>query len=259
VQVDWLTVSAQWVNLFILALLLRRFLYGPIIRAMDRRQQAIEARLLEARQKSEHAEQQAAQYRNKARELDEHRAGLLAEAREEAAREKANLNAQARAEVRAMEQRWLMELEREKDTFQMQLRRELGRLVLASARKALKDLCSIDLEQALIANFLERLERLSGPEKRRLSESGHGQVMLASSAGLDDDQRHQILEALRDALGPDLSVRFEPLSDSDYGLVLMTPAYTLEWRLERYFQDLGQVLEAAMAEAGQTGGFSHVE
>ena len=35
---DWFTVIAQIINFLILVALLKRFLYGPIIRAMERRE-----------------------------------------------------------------------------------------------------------------------------------------------------------------------------------------------------------------------------
>ncbi len=46
--IDWITVSAQIVNFLILVWLLKHFLYQPIIRAMDRREQRVSERLNEA-------------------------------------------------------------------------------------------------------------------------------------------------------------------------------------------------------------------
>ena len=43
-QIDWITVAAQIVNFLILVWLLQHFLYGPITRAMQRREQRIAER-----------------------------------------------------------------------------------------------------------------------------------------------------------------------------------------------------------------------
>ena len=43
--IDWFTVGAQAVNFLILVWLLRRFLYQPILRAIDTREQRIAAEL----------------------------------------------------------------------------------------------------------------------------------------------------------------------------------------------------------------------
>ena len=47
-QIDWFTVVAQIVNFLTLVGLLKKFLYGPIIRAMDDRERRIASRLEEA-------------------------------------------------------------------------------------------------------------------------------------------------------------------------------------------------------------------
>ena len=50
-SVNWFTVAAQVVNFLILVWLLHRFLYGPIIAAMDRRERRIAERLQDAQRK----------------------------------------------------------------------------------------------------------------------------------------------------------------------------------------------------------------
>jgi len=257
--VDWLTVTAQWVNLFILALLLRRFLYGPILRAMDRRQQAIEARQSAVRQREEEAQREAEHLRQQTRELTQMRAELLAEARAEAARERVSLIAAAQEETQTLRRHWRGELEREQREFKERLRRKLGQWVMASARKAVGDLCGQELEQALLGHFLERFERLSGQEKRQLAESGVGEATLASSLILSAAQREQVTSLLHRELGPELTLRFEALPPGDHGLILITPAHTLEWRLESYFENLEHVFDDALTEAKQAGDHDHAE
>ncbi len=46
--INWFTVLAQIVNFLILVYLLKRFLYGPIIRAMQEREKKIARRLQDA-------------------------------------------------------------------------------------------------------------------------------------------------------------------------------------------------------------------
>lgn len=258
-RVDWLTVTAQWVNLLILALLLRRFLYGPIIRAMDRRQQALEARQGAARQQEEEARREADHFRSQTRELSRMRADLLTEAREEAARERARLIADAQQETQTLRRQWQDELERERREFSERLRRELGQWVLASARKAVRDLCGLELEQALLGRFLERLERLPESEKRLLAASGTGVATLASSLPLSHAQREQVTRLLHRELGPALTLRFEALPPGDHGLLLVTSAHTLEWRLESYFETLEHLFDHTLTEAGQAGDPGHAE
>src|SRR5512135_1691282 len=96
---DWFTVIAQIINFLILVALLKRFLYGPIVRAMDRREEEIASRLDAAAKKSVDAEQERERYETLARELAEAREEMRAGAREEAEELREDLLEKAREEV----------------------------------------------------------------------------------------------------------------------------------------------------------------
>ncbi|MGR9085607.1 MAG: F0F1 ATP synthase subunit B family protein [Gammaproteobacteria bacterium] len=250
-QIDWLTVSAQWLNFLILVYLLRRFLYSPIIRAMDRRQQAIQSQMEQARQKTEEAESESSRFRERTQELEQQKAHLLQSAREAADQERIRLVSLARDEVDTMAERWRQEIEREKADFLRQLRRQLSHLIIATSHKALNDLASMDLEQALLARFLERLQQIPEQDKRLLVESGNRSAILACSYALSEQMRSQVSEKLNQVLGSTLPLTFGPLPESACGVMLITPAFTLDWRFEHYFTDMDRQLDAALAAARQ--------
>jgi len=68
-QIDWFTVVAQIVNFLILVGLLKKFLYGPIIRAMDDRERRIASRLEEANARERQAQEEVQSYRQKREDL----------------------------------------------------------------------------------------------------------------------------------------------------------------------------------------------
>jgi F-type H+-transporting ATPase subunit b len=248
VQIDWLTVGAQWVNFLILMWLLRRYLYQPILRAMDKRQQAIATRTAAAISKTEQAEQLARDYRDKLAELEARRAELLVAARADADAERTKLMEQARADAKAESEQWRRDLAREKSDFQTQINRQLGGLITATARKAVEDLCSKSLEQALCDQFLERLQQLPTVEKCLFTEPIPGELVLASSFELDLAQRNRFDSALRDILASDVSLRFETLRNSSFGVALSSADHTLEWQLERYFTELQAELDTTLIQ-----------
>lgn len=248
-QIDWLTVGAQWINFLILMWLLRRFLYQPIIRAMDRRQQAIAQRTQDAQQQADQAEQLAQEYRNKLAELEDQRTALLAAVREEAAAERDNLLYQARVESQNLSTRWRQEIQREKTEFQSQLSRELGRLITATARKAVQDLSGQEWEQAVFDHFLTHLQQLPIQDKSRLSASGHEGLVLSSSFELDAAMHSALRETLKNVLIADTGIRFERLPDNQAGLRLSSSGYSVEWTIGQYFAHLDTELEAMLAQS----------
>ena len=57
---NWLTFFAQIVNLFVLVWLLKRFLYGPIVAVIEKRQSYIEDKVKMAEEAAQKAEKQQA-------------------------------------------------------------------------------------------------------------------------------------------------------------------------------------------------------
>ena len=63
--IDWFTVGAQAVNFLILVWLLKRFLYKPILKAIDAREKRIAAELADAATQMNAAEQLRVEFQGK--------------------------------------------------------------------------------------------------------------------------------------------------------------------------------------------------
>ena len=98
-QIDWLTVTAQILNFLVLAWLLKRFLYRPVIDAMTQREQRIATRLAQAAQREAQAQAEARTYSDKVAAFDRDRQAQLAQAREAAEHERRSLLESARGEA----------------------------------------------------------------------------------------------------------------------------------------------------------------
>ena len=104
--IDWFTIIAQIINFVVLLLLLRRFLYRPILNAMQERERKVAERLESAKQERVHAEEERARYESLNEELRQHTEQKKHEAEEEvAAWRKENLQ-QARQDVDNAKQSW---------------------------------------------------------------------------------------------------------------------------------------------------------
>ena len=105
-QIDWLTVIAQIVNFLILIWLLKRFLYQPVINAMDRREQRIAERLHNAELREQAAADTRLDYQHKIEALEQDRDALIKQAREAAESERRVLLDEARNEVAEKRSHW---------------------------------------------------------------------------------------------------------------------------------------------------------
>ena len=75
--IDWFTVGAQALNFLILVWLLKRFLYKPMLHAIDAREKRIAAELADAAAKKAEAQKERDEFQRKNEEFDQQRAALL--------------------------------------------------------------------------------------------------------------------------------------------------------------------------------------
>ena len=89
--IDWFTIVAQALNFLILVWLLKRFLYKPILHAIDEREKRIAAELANADKNKAEAQKERDEFQHKNEEFDRERAALLSKATDEAQDERQRL------------------------------------------------------------------------------------------------------------------------------------------------------------------------
>ncbi|MBK5105783.1 MAG: F0F1 ATP synthase subunit B, partial [Burkholderiales bacterium] len=100
--IDWFTVLAQVVNFLILVWLLKRFLYRPILDAIDAREQRIARELADADAKKAEAQTERDEFQHKNEAFEQQRAALMNTATEEAKTERLRLLDEARQAADAL-------------------------------------------------------------------------------------------------------------------------------------------------------------
>src|SRR5271170_7078449 len=76
--IDWFTVGAQALNFLILVWLLKRFLYKPVLDAIDAREKRIQLELGAAAAKQTEAHAERDEFKSRNETFDEQRVALLA-------------------------------------------------------------------------------------------------------------------------------------------------------------------------------------
>lgn len=240
-QIDWITVAAQIVNFLVLAWLLHRFLYGPITRAMERREQRIAQRLSDADRKREEAENEARAFHMQQRELSERREQVLADAHADAEAARKRLYEEARQEVEAQKQAWHNDMEQQRAEFLRTIRQRAQNHFFALARRALGDLADAGLEIQMSRIFRKRLAALDPETKAKVATAGReagATATVRSAFALPQDAQHDIAQAVRDEILADAAVRFEQDPAVICGLELKMGGQTVGWSLASYFEAL---------------------
>lgn len=248
--IDWFTVGAQIINFLVLVALLKYFLYGRITRAMREREEKIAARLAEAEEREQEAEQELERYQQKNEELGRQRDQMVARAREEAEEERKKLLHEAREEVERAKSRWYEAIEREKNAFLADLRQRAGRQIYAIARRALADLANADLEERIIQAFSQRLEQLDEDKRRalRTALSADRGAVIISAFELPDAAKARISETLQKHIGNGAKLDYRTAPEVISGIELKVPGHKIAWSLNNYLETLEENLAEALEE-----------
>lgn len=233
-SIDWFTFSAQIINFLVLVALLKRFLYGPVTEAMDRREAEFASRLRAADDARANAEEQAGVFQKKSEELEHTREQLLAAAGREVDEWRSKHTQNARADVDAAKQEWLHALAREKQTFVQDLRRRTIDHANRVARTILQQLSSSSLQERIIEVFLDQLQNMDSVTReemhRAMGLSGE-QLRVLSAFELTDEQRHQIATVVSQQIGPSIKPEFDIQEKLICGIELVMGGYKVSWSI----------------------------
>lgn len=249
--INWFTVIAQIINFLILVLLLRRFLYGPIIRIMDEREEDISRRIEEAQGKKEKAEKEETSYRDLKYELEQKREEIIARAEEEAREWRKELRQKARQEVDSLQKQWEEALERERETFLQVFKIRAGEEIHHVLREILKGLSGRDLEEQMIEVFLEKLAEIPEKEKEKIASAlqpgeENEEIQVATARMLSDQLQRKVEEEIKRTIGSSVKITFRESPALICGIELRSPGYKVAWNIDDYLETLVEELSEVL-------------
>lgn len=230
VGVDWTTFVAQVVNFLILVWLLKRFLYGPIVRAMDDRERGIAERLDEAAREHEAAEAERSTH---ATLVAEHRRRLdemILEARAEADEVRGRLLAQVQEETERRRAEWEESFARERRRSLETVADSIEEMVHDGVSRVLRELADVDLEERVVEVFLRRLGEVELPFVP-------GELTVRTTFPLGPELRSRVESELTCAVHDGRNVGFETV-EGPCGISVGNGGRAVEWTIASVLDDL---------------------
>ena len=249
--IDWFTVGAQALNFLILVWMLKRFLYKPILHAIDEREKRIKTELANADKKKAEAQKESDDFKHKNEEFDKQRAALLSKATDEAKAERQRLLEEARKDAAALSSKLQGALRDQEHTLHQAIRRRTQQEVFAITRKALTDLATTSLEERLGEVFTRRLREMDAQAKAGLAQSlktASDPALVRSAFDLPAQQRAAIQNALNETFSAEIRIRFETAPDMISGIELTTNGQKVAWSIAGYLASMEESVDALMKE-----------
>ncbi len=248
--IDWFTVGAQALNFIILLWLMKRFLYAPILHALDAREQRIAAELKDADAKKTEANKQREEFEGKNAAFDQQRAELLSKATDE-------VKSQAQAMLdttRKTADDWAAKrqeaLRTQADELGRGIEDSARNEVVAITRKALQDLATTDLESSMVGIFMQRLGALDGQAKQDLVAAlkTSSPPTISSARTLPTEQQEAIQKMLHEAFSSDTPLSFDVRPDLVCGIELSANGQLVSWNVDAYLLSLKKAIAQIASE-----------
>jgi F-type H+-transporting ATPase subunit b len=239
--IDWFTVAAQIVNFLILVWLLKRFLYQPILNAIDAREKRIATELADADARRAEAQKERDEFQHKNEVFDQQRVALLNQAADEAKAERQRLLDEARQAADALRTKQMQTLSNDFHNLNQAISHWTQQEVFAIARKALSDLAATSLEERMGEVFIRRLRALDDQAKEGFSKAlktDSRPALVRSAFDLPAEQRSAVQNVLNETFSADIHIKFETTPDLVSGIELTTNGQKIAWSIADYLASL---------------------
>ena len=254
--IDWFTVGAQALNFLVLVWLLKRFLYRPILDAIDAREKRIAAELADAAAKKAEAAKERDEFRQKNEEFDRQRAALLSRATDEAKAERQRLLDEARKAADTLSAQRMETMRSDARNLNSAIGRRTQQQVFAVARKALADLATTSLEERLGEVFTRRLREMDARAKAGLAEAlrtAPEPALVRSAIELPAEQRAAIQNALNETFSAAIRIRFETAPELVGGIELTANGQKVAWSIAGYLASLEKNVDELLSDQKDKG------
>jgi F-type H+-transporting ATPase subunit b len=254
--IDWFTVGAQALNFIILVWLMKRFLYKPILDAIDKREKGVAAALADAEAKMTEAHNERDEFQRKNDDLDRQRASLLSQATKDANAERQRLLDEARQAAAALAAKRQQAVRDDARRLNQDLVRRTQDEVFAIARKALADLASTSLEARAADVFASRLRSLDGAHKEGIAHAlatTSGPALVRSAFDLPDEQRAVIQKAVDETFSAAVELRFETDPELVVGIELSANGQKVAWSIADYLGSMRRAVDELLAPQSAAG------
>jgi F-type H+-transporting ATPase subunit b len=226
------TFLFQVVNFLVLVLVLRRWLYRPVLAMIERRQQETQAPLAAAatdRKAAADLRADAERLQADARAAREN--ALAGAAKESQVRREALLD-EARRAADELAARRRDELAQERAGVEAQLRARAAEVAVAIAERLLASAGCASATQRLLDEAVEAVEAMDPRQRAAPADSAGLRVEVLTAMPLEPSSRNDVTDRLRRALGDDVSVGFaeDPALIAGAEIHLPTAVVRQSWR-----------------------------
>lgn len=235
--------------------LLKRFLYKPILNAIEERENKITSQLEDAESKKEEAQKEQDEFRQKNDDFEHKKKELMKNAIDESEEKRQKLLEEARNEANEFRSQLKKSSEEVQQNLSQEIEQKVQHEVFSITRKTLLDLASMDLEEQTVRVFLRRLNELKEDEKKQFLEvfkSKSDPILVRSAFDLPTKQKTEIQNTISGILGTETQFQYKTVPELLSGIELTANGFKLAWSISEYLNSLEKSISETIKEKSKT-------
>lgn len=253
-KINWFTVIAQVINFLVLVWLLKKFLYKPILSAIDEREKKITDKLKDADAQKATAQKDQDDFKKQQEDFDQQKKALMDKAVADANTQKQQLMDAAKTAADGLRTNMEKAAKEKQENDNKAMSGKIQQQVFAITRKALADIASISLEEQSANTFNKHLKELKEEEKKKFIDafkSNSNSILVQSAFDLPAKQQGEINDAVNVLLSADTHLQFKTSPEIISGIELSTNGYKVCWSFSEYLNSLEKNISETMKENAQ--------
>ena len=256
-SVDTLTMIAQIINLIVLVWLLKRFLYKPILNAIDARQDFIRQKISDAENDAEKWKKATEELAQKKAQFDKEKADLMKQAIHDAEVVK---TAHFDELLHLKQEKTLQmqkEIEHKTQLFESQMEIIAGESIMQLLKQISADFGIDTSVEKNIDLYINSLNQLSKQRQQQIKQaiSEKNRVTIYSAKTLSGEQKELIKQRLIQWTNSEdtFSVQFKIQKELGFGFRLAVGDYVADWNMQSYFETMTQTFRQNIRQKITTG------
>lgn len=249
--INWVTFFAQIVNLFVLIWLLKRFLYRPILQAVEKRQAEIMNKVNRAKEEYDLAEAEHKKLLKKQADFDAQKQQKFDEVLQETENLKNKWLSEIQNEAQKMRQKMQDDLNRQAINLHTQIRDMMADNFVTISKKIASQIAGMDCIEHSIDLFQKKVSGISKTDAKKIKSAYQkiGIISISSSETLTETTQKKLAQFLSETFDWELplKMKFETDTDLILGLEMTVGDICIQWHLKEYLDEYQTNLNTALA------------
>ena len=241
------TIIAQIINFTVLILLLNKFLYKPVMMAMEKRRNDVKQKIDDTQKKLDETEKLKEEYLNKLKEVEGENIALRQHVADDVAEFKKIEMQKVQDEVYNKKEKFNDYLKLEQKNLLEKFNNSLLDMFVRYSNHMFNVIANSTLQKEIVNAFLNKVNLLEKEKVDEINQMGFDDIVILSNDLLNSDEKELIKDVLKEKGFTFQKIDFEVDKKLILGIEMKIGSFVFSWNIkeftERFVSNIDKVID----------------